>query len=245
MPRRSTTAVTDFLRASLSNGALAVPDLEAKARVAGLLGQRQQIRHAKAFKKAKKSLGIRSVRNGFGRGGKWTWLLPIRSTPLKTEPTFSPDATPSEEARLDVAVEILERIPTELQGRGIPLRWVKGLVHLDHHRPPTDIPLHRWRQFLTDCHRFVSSSENWARRAAELGWDDFTLFGCHRTRPLEHLGSAGLLWAVNGGKLVELHRDWAVIERSGDKSRHVYHRRVAHGANVTLPWIGLRQRSAG
>ena len=43
MPRRSTTAVTDFLRDSLSNGALAVPDLEAKARVAGLLGQRQQI----------------------------------------------------------------------------------------------------------------------------------------------------------------------------------------------------------
>src|SRR5437763_12403800 len=119
MPRRSTTAVTDFLRDSLSNGAFAVPDLEAKARVAGLLGQRQQIRHAKAFKKAKKSLGIRSVRNGFGRGGKWTWLLPIRSAPLKTEPTSSPDATASEEARLDVAVEILERIPTELQGRGI------------------------------------------------------------------------------------------------------------------------------
>jgi hypothetical protein len=91
----------------------------------------------------------------------------------------------------------------------------------------------------------MSSSENWAERAAELGWNDLTLFGCRGTRPLEHPGSAGLLWAVNGGKLAELHRDWAVIERSGDKSRHLYHRRVAHGANVTLPWVGLRQRSAG
>jgi hypothetical protein len=105
--------------------------------------------------------------------------------PTQHRATSSPDATASEEARSDVAVEILERIPTELQGRGIPLHWVKGLAHLDHHRPPTDIPLHRWRQFLTDCYRFMTSSENWAKRAAELGWDDFTLFGCHRTRPLE------------------------------------------------------------
>src|SRR5437588_8208931 len=50
---------------------------------------------------------------------------------------------------------------------------------------------------------------------------------------------------VNGGRLAELHRDWAVIERSGHKSRHVYHRRVAHGANVTLPWVGLRPLPEG
>src|ERR1700730_17802650 len=31
-------------------------------------------------------------------------------------------------------------------------------------------------------------------------------------RPLDHPGGAGLLWAINGGRLVELHRDWAVIE---------------------------------
>ncbi|HWX34167.1 MAG TPA: hypothetical protein VNZ53_42935, partial [Steroidobacteraceae bacterium] len=31
-------------------------------------------------------------------------------------------------------------------------------------------------------------------------------------RPLDHSGGAGLLWAINGGRLVELHRDWAVIE---------------------------------
>jgi hypothetical protein len=34
-----------------------------------------------------------------------------------------------------------------------------------------------------------------------------------------HLGSAGLLWAINGGKLVELHRDWAVIELPVNRSR--------------------------
>jgi len=38
------------------------------------------------------------------------------------------------------------------------------------------------------------------------------LFGCAPKRPLDYLGSAGLLWAINGGRLVELHRDWAVID---------------------------------
>src|ERR1700756_597139 len=39
-----------------------------------------------------------------------------------------------------------------------------------------------------------------------------SLFGCAPKRPLDYSGSAGLLWALNGGKLVQLHRDWAVID---------------------------------
>jgi hypothetical protein len=38
------------------------------------------------------------------------------------------------------------------------------------------------------------------------------LFGCAPKRPLDYLGSAGLVWAINGGRLLELHRDWAVID---------------------------------
>jgi len=38
------------------------------------------------------------------------------------------------------------------------------------------------------------------------------LFGCGLHRPLVHCGSAGLLWAINGGRLVELRRDWAVVD---------------------------------
>jgi hypothetical protein len=72
--------------------------------------------------------------------------------------------------------------------------------------------------------------------------DARALFGCHRNRPLMHLGSAGLLWAINGGRLIELHRDWATIELAVDGSRRVFHRRRLDGANITLPWIGLRQR---
>jgi hypothetical protein len=83
------------------------------------------------------------------------------------------------------------------------------------------------------------NKENWAERAAGLGWNDLELFGCCR-RPLERLGNAGLLWAINGGRLVELHRDWAVIERASDQSRQVHQRERPKAANITLPWIGLR-----
>ena len=114
---------------------------------------------------------------------------------------------------------------------------------LDYVRCPATVPLIRWHLFLGDCHSFLSASENWAERAATLGWNALALFGCHRDRPLDHLSSAGLLWAINGGKLVELHRDWAVTERQQDKSRHVYHRRRQDEAQVTLPWIGFQTKS--
>src|ERR1700732_3747110 len=85
--------------------------------------------------------------------------------------------------------------------------WIDGVARLDHHRPLTDIPPHRWRQFLSDCNKFLTAGENWARRAAELGWNAATLFGCRRARPLDHPGGAGLLWAIQGGRLVELRSE--------------------------------------
>jgi hypothetical protein len=44
-----------------------------------------------------------------------------------------------------------------------------------------------------DCKNFLTSNENWAERAAKLGWDAPALFGCRRNRPLDYLGDAGLL----------------------------------------------------
>jgi hypothetical protein len=60
----------------------------------------------------------------------------------------------------------------------------------------------------------LNSPENWAERAAELGWDARALFGCHRNYPLMHLGSAGLLWAINGGKPIK--RDYVRVNPCPD-----------------------------
>jgi len=129
------------------------------------------------------------------------------------------------------------------ESRCIVQQWIEGVQRLDYVRCPPAVPAIRWHLFLGDCHSFLSSSENWAERSALLGWNALALFGCHPTRPLEHLGSAGLLWVINGGNLLELYRDWAVMERQQDKSRQVYHRRRQDEAQVTLPWIGLRAKN--
>jgi hypothetical protein len=80
------------------------------------------------------------------------------------------------------------------------------------------------------------NSPAWAERAVALGWDAVALFGCCRDGPLDRPRSAGLLWAINGGRLVELHRDWTVVELSENGSRRIFDRRHLEG-NVWLPWI--------
>ena len=185
---RRQARVSAFLRKSLAEGAQDVLKLEAMARGEALLGERQRITDAKAFKRAKYSLRIRSVRAGFGPNGGWRWELPCDRDGASIASAITREPVPAE--------------------RHVPVDWVEGVERLNDYRPPTDAPPHRWRQFVSDCHSFLNASENWAERAAKLGWNTTALFGCHRNYPLMHLGSAGLLWAVNGGKLVELHRDW-------------------------------------
>jgi hypothetical protein len=171
--RRVQSRVIAFLRKSLAKAVQDVLTLEAMARTEGLLGERQRITHAKAFKEAKHFLRIRSVRAGLGRGGGWRWQLP------------------RDRDRASAACPITH--PPPRAERRIPVNWIKGVARLSYDRPPNDVPRHRWRQFVTDCHSFLNSSENWAERAAELGWNARALFGCHRNYPLMHLGSAGLL----------------------------------------------------
>jgi hypothetical protein len=228
-------AVIEFLREALACGPVETSYLQISARAAQLLGERQQIQHAKGFKKAKKALGIRSIRSGFGSGGQWAWLMP-RHNALKEVAAITNSELKTNEQDPIRDSELPDKWPAARAGCGTVQQWIEGVQRLDDMRYPAAVPVNRWHLFLGDCHRFLSSSESWAERAAALGWDALALFGCHRTRPLDHLGSAGLLWHVNGGRLVELHRDWAVIERARDKSQQVHHRRHPDESKVALPW---------
>jgi hypothetical protein len=216
MPSKvSDRAVTEFLRDALAADGLGVPTLEAMARAAGLLRERQRMTQAKPFRRAKDALGIRSIRDGFGAGGGWSWELP--RDPDGRVPTPSPVGPQS--VRKEQVV---------------PREWVEGVARLEEHRPPAGVPLHRWRQFIEDCRAFLRS-EALAHRAAQLGWDATGLFGCSRN-PLMYLGKAGLLWQVSGGKIIELHRDWGVIDRRVNRSQSIFYRRDVDPEKITLPW---------
>jgi hypothetical protein len=57
-----------------------------------------------------------------------------------------------------------------------------------------------------------------------------------------YLGKAGLLWQVSGGKIIELHRDWAVIDRPVHRSQSIFYRRDVDPEKITLPWHLLPRR---
>jgi hypothetical protein len=237
---------TEFLRNVLAGGALGVPKLEAMARAAGLLGEGQRITHAKVFKQAKKSLGIRSVRSGFGSGGEWVWVLDQQSAQTQFNGADLP-VTETETDVLEIPVEAAKEVSAKAGvdvapgERRVPVGWTMGVAALEGRSPPIDVQRHRWERFVDDCVRFLAAEGNGAERAAKLGWNDLALFAA-RPRPLDHQASAGLLWHVNGGRIVELHRDWAVIERAEDRSQRIYHRRRLDPRTVGLPWTWFRQK---
>jgi hypothetical protein len=112
--------------------------------------------------------------------------------------------------------------------------WAPLLARLDPNHPPRDVPLRRWRQFLGDCARFLD--EGWAAKAERLGWRAVDLFGCARERPFARIDRAGLLWLVNGEKLVALSADRAVIEIRVTGTLQTYYRKSAMPGSIVLPW---------
>jgi hypothetical protein len=247
-PQTRTCAIATFVRHELAGGQVAVLELERRARRAGLLGEVQRIPQTKAFRTAKTDLGIESIRIGFGRGGEWAWklgapkaLAPKADGHLREEPNPSVIQAEPEPAiirgdanpRAELGAK-LSRVAPFVEIGGIPRQWSEDVERLRVQARPRQVAPHLWHQFVQDSFSFMHSAENWAGRAASLGWDQLSLFGCSRQRPVLDLGRAGLLWVLRGGQILRLYRDWAEYLQA-DRS-HTYHRRRVDPAQVTLPW---------
>jgi hypothetical protein len=131
------------------------------------------------------------------------------------------------------AVDLEERAAIIEYDGGIPRSWAEALARLNPARPPCNIPPARWLQFIDDCGRFLDGG--WATRAAVLGWGPLDLFGCDRERPFARVDHLGLLWLLNGGAVVELHRDQAILEAECG-ARQRYWRRPVEVGRVVLAW---------
>jgi hypothetical protein len=73
--------------------------------------------------------------------------------------------------------------PSSVVAPPIPTSWLKGVARLDYQSPFTGIPQHRWRLFLDDCNRFLTSDEKWAEQAARLGWNAAVLLAAAEVSP--------------------------------------------------------------
>jgi hypothetical protein len=109
--------------------------------------------------------------------------------------------------------------------------WDRGVQRLDIDRPVEGVSLGRWRTFVTDAARFLAGP--FAEQASALGWNALDLFGCDASRPLARLDQAGLIWLLNGKRLVALTAEMAVIQ-AGTGTRHTYRRQ--HKPSRVLAW---------
>jgi hypothetical protein len=104
---------------------------------------------------------------------------------------------------------------------GIPRAWAEGFARLDPARPPADVPRHRWLRFVDDVGLFLDGS--FCAVATALGWGPYDLFGADRDRPYARIDQAGLVWLLNGDRLVTLSENTATI-KSWSFARNLVHR---------------------
>jgi len=115
----------------------------------------------------------------------------------------------------------------------IPCAWAEGFARLHPDRPPAGVAPRRWLQFVDDIGRFLDSP--FCAVAAALGWGPLDLFGCDREQPFAQIDHAGLLWLLNGDRLIDLNRHKAVIEtRTG--GQQTFRRRPVAIGDVVLAW---------
>ncbi len=82
---------------------------------------------------------------------------------------------------------------------------------------PADVDAADWQRAIEDGHRFVTQC---GKQAEALGWAPADLFGLHSPpekpapnyRRLSRYDQTGLIWLLQGRRVVELTKDKAVIE---------------------------------
>jgi hypothetical protein len=126
-----------------------------------------------------------------------------------------------------------ERAATVEYDGGLPRAWAEALARLDPNKPPADVPAKRWLRFIDDCGLFLDAGR--ADKAVALGWGPLDLFGADRERPFARIDHMGLLWLSNGGTIIELYRDRAVLKTLSG-ARQTYRRRPVEAGRVVLAW---------
>ena len=108
--------------------------------------------------------------------------------------------------------------------------WGEGIAKLDPTQPPENVPPRRWAQFVNDCNRFLRV---WTSQATALGWEPLDLFGCDPVKPYSRIDKQGLVWLLNGRRVIALTVETATIEGAGG-SRLTY--RKVRDKGSALAW---------
>jgi hypothetical protein len=91
----------------------------------------------------------------------------------------------------------------------------------------------RWRTFIDDAGKFLDSG--WASRCVALGWGPLELFGADRDKPFARVDRLGLVWLLNGRRLLAISDDTAAVENR-NAPPHTYRRVAPEKGRVALAW---------
>lgn len=143
----------------------------------------------------------------------------------------------TEESVLDMWGEAEEERAAIVEHEGdLPRAWAEAFARLDCAALPIGFTLERWHRFLSDCGSFLDSG--WAARAHQLGWSPKELFGCDRRRPFLDLAKSGLLWQVDGGRIILLSASAAIVASTDNTHRKYVRLPIRSG--VVLAWRLVR-----
>ncbi len=91
-----------------------------------------------------------------------------------------------------------------------PAEWHAVLAGLERCNPVDWLAPDRWSAMVLDAENFLT---RWGNVAEHLGWTALDLFGVHPFAPGARIGCWGLLLLIQGGEVVALTADTAMIRR--------------------------------
>lgn len=117
------------------------------------------------------------------------------------------------------------------EGSGAPVEWAEGYARLCTMPRPVHVRRERWLCCLDDAGRFL---DQWAHKAATLGWEILDVFGVHPSKPEVRFDAAGLVWLLSGGSVIAMTESQAEI-RLPSGARQRYSRRQ-HPTEAIAVW---------
>lgn len=133
---------------------------------------------------------------------------------LPTAPLSLTSLKPVSAAETDETELIEERAAILEFGAGMPRPWAEAcarMMMLDRVRAPAGVLPGSWRRVCAAAVRLVEDDS--AAHAAALGWKPVEFFGAHPAAPFSRYDSAGLVFFVEPGDLVEIDDHGAIIKR--------------------------------
>jgi hypothetical protein len=112
--------------------------------------------------------------------------------------------------------EMMAGVYDDMQASRDPVYYASALAVL-RAECPAYVDAADWQQAIEDGHRFITE---WGKQAEALGWTSADLFGLDTPpekpapnyRRLSRYDQTGLVWLLQGRRVVELTKDNAVIE---------------------------------